>query len=826
MIALRSSGFYVDLILPLPVPKLYTYAVSKELINECEKGKRVIAEFGKKKIYTGIIADFHQRKPDYETKEIIAILDRSPVINDKQFRFWQWLSEYYLCSQGEVFKAALPAGLKLESETNISLNQTVEISNISEHEELITGILSKKDFLTVIQLQNETDFNVIPVIKKLLDKGIVTAEERIKTKYKPKYEEYISLSETLKNEIHLQEALNQLSRAKKQSELLMSFIYLTKYGSEKSDGIKPNSEYKKQDVLRFCHTTTSTLNALIDKHYLILTKKETGRLDSIQSIRFSENDLNVNQEKAFDEITEKFKEKNVILLHGVTSSGKTEIYIKLIKQYTESGKQVLYLLPEIALTAQITERLKKIFGHKLGVYHSKFNDNERVEVWKNIQEKNYHIILGVRSSVLLPFDNLGLVIVDEEHENTYKQYNPSPRYHARDAAIVLAQIHNSKVLLGTATPSIESYYNALKNKYALVELFTRFQDIEMPEIRIADVREAKRKKQMHSLFTPMMLSAVKTALDNKEQVILFQNRRGYAPYTECETCGYIPKCEHCDVSLTYHKYSGNLVCHYCGYTEKVTQSCKACGSISMINKGFGTQMIEDEIKMIFPEAKVSRMDLDSTSGKNSFSEIIFNFEKGQTDILIGTQMVTKGLDFDNVSLAGIMNADTMLNFPDFRAFEKSYQQMAQVSGRAGRKHKKGKVIIQTSDQANPIIQFVKENNYTGMFYSQLEIRKQYKYPPFYRLIQITVKDKTNYKVNESSKFLADALRKIFGSRILGPEFPIIPRIKNLFIKTILIKYERNASPGKVKAHILQAVNEIKKTPQFKYVQMIIDVDPL
>lgn len=817
---------YVDLILPIPLPKLYTYAVPEELVKVCERGKRVIAEFGKKKIYTGIISEMHCRKPEYKTKEIISVLDQIPVINEKQFRFWNRVSEYYMCTTGEIFNAALPSGLKLESETNISLNTGIDIPEISENEEFIIGLLSKKETLTVNQLQADSDFNILSVLKKLIDKGIVSAEERVKNKYKPKFEEYISLSETLHNEDELAAILETLSRAKKQSELLMAFLYLTKYGSNLFTGIKPGKEFLKSDVLKFCGASIAHLSALIEKGILVSEKKEVGRFISASHNPMPEKQLNENQEKAFCEITEIFKHKNVVLLHGVTSSGKTEIYIQLIKKQIEAGKQVLYLLPEIALTAQITERLKHIFGNELGVYHSKFNDNERVEVWKYVHEKKYKIVLGVRSSIFLPFDNLGLVIVDEEHENTYKQHNPSPRYHARDAAILLAQIHGGKVLLGTATPAIESYYNAKTGKYGLVELSTRYLDIEMPEIIIADVKEARRKKEMLSLFTPMLFHAVKETLEKKGQVILFQNRRGYSPYLECEACGYIPKCEYCDVSLTYHKFSNNLVCHYCGYTEPLRTTCKACENPTMSNRGFGTQMIEDEIQELFPEARISRMDLDSTGGKNAYAEIIRKFEMAQTDILIGTQMVTKGLDFDNVSLAGIMNADTMLNFPDFRAFERSFQQMAQVSGRAGRKQKRGKVIIQTTDKKHPIINFVKENDYLGMFQSQMEVRKTYKYPPYYRLIQLTVKDKQNALVDLSSKMLADVLKKKFGSRVLGPEFPVIPRIKTYYLKTILVKFERNAPTEQVKIYINECINRVRSTPKFKYVQIVIDVDPL
>ena len=606
----------------------------------------------------------------------------------------------------------------------------------------------------------------------------------------------------------------------------MCFIYLTKYGSERFNCLKPAESFLKKDVLKHCNSSASHLKTLIDKGFLALQKKEVSRLIAEKYENIEIKNLNAYQKKALKEIKSKFTEKDVVLLHGVTSSGKTEIYIKLIEEQLAEGKQVLYLLPEIALTAQITIRLEKIFGEKLGVYHSKFNDNERVEVWKNLEKGKFQVILGVRSSVFLPFDNLGLIIVDEEHENTYKQYNPAPRYNARDTSIILAGLHKAKVLLGTATPSIESYYNAKSEKFALVELLQRYKDISLPEIKIADIKEARRKKQMKSLFAPDMLKGIDEALQNKEQIILFQNRRGFSPYTECETCGYIPKCEHCDVSLTYHKYTNQLICHYCGYSERATKICKACESPAMVTRGFGTQKIEDEIKQFFPDVKIARMDLDSTGSKKAYHKIIYDFENGNTDILIGTQMVSKGLDFDNVALVGIMNADNMLNFPDFRAHERSFQLMAQVSGRAGRKKKQGKVIIQTTDKKHSIIKNVVENNYEAMFMSQSTLRKQYHYPPFFRLIQLSIKHREKNITDLAANKLAEKLTAVFGRRILGPEYPVISRIKNRYIKTILIKIERKLSHKKAKELITASINDVKSNDKFKYVQIIADVDPM
>ncbi len=817
---------YADLILPVPLPKLFTYAVPDTLVSDCKPGKRAVVQFGKKKIYTGIVKKIRSNKPDYETKDIISVIDDTPLVNDIQLKFWEWIAEYYMCTLGEIYKAALPAGLKLESETNILLNTDANYSDVSEKEEIIIGLLTHEEYLPLKKIEKETDFNALPVIKKLIDKKIITAEEYLKKSYKPKFEEYIKLPEKLNDDKYLSEVLEKLKRAKKQSELLMSFIYLTKYGSKNFGGIKPAKEFTKKDVLKFCETTAANLKALTDKKLLISEKKEISRLIPEKYEAEQIKNLNEYQLKALKEIKSYFKKKNTVLLHGVTSSGKTEIYIKLIEEQIKNNKQVLYLLPEIALTAQITKRLEKKFGERLGVYHSKFSDNERVEVWNKLLKGEYDIILGVRSSVFLPFDNLGLIIVDEEHENTYKQYSPAPRYNARDSSIILAGFHNAKILLGTATPSIESYYNAKTGKYALVELKERYKNIKLPEIQIADIKEARHKKRMKSMFTPEMTEGIEIALKNKEQIILFQNRRGFSPYTECETCGYIPRCEHCDVSLTYHKFTNRLVCHYCGYSEQTSKICKACESPAMTTRGFGTQKIENEIKELFPDVKIARMDLDSTGNKKSYHKIIYDFENGNTDILIGTQMISKGLDFDNVALVGIMNADNMLNFPDFRAFERSFQLMAQVSGRAGRKNKQGKVIIQTADKNHPIIKNVAENNYVAMFTSQLALRKKYKYPPFFRLIQLTIKHKQKNITDAAAEKLAYELKIIFGNRVLGPETPVISRIKNQHIQIILLKIERTIPHKKAKFHINKAINKTKTTEKFKYAQISADVDPL
>lgn len=822
---MKTTDTYADLIIPLPLNQLFTYIVPKELISACKVGVRVIVPFGKKKIYTGIVKTIHTSEPDYETKEIISVLDENPIISSIQFKLWEWVADYYMCTQGEVYKAALPAGLKLESETIISILQKEDPEKLSEKEETVVNFVLKNHSVTISKLTNEFDFNVLPIVKILVDKGIVSAEEWIKKKYKPKFEEYIRLTDSYKNLQSLKAALSDLSKAKKQSELLQSFLDLS--GIENLDFEK---QWLKKELLHKSKSTSAILKSLIDKGYLLSEKIEVSRIETIKFKEEAVKTLNEAQLKAHLEIQAQFETKNVVLLHGITSSGKTEIYIELIKAQLEKGRQVLYLLPEIALTAQITTRLAKIFGDKLGIYHSKFSDNERVEVWKRLHEidpnKRFQIILGVRSSIFLPFNDLGLIIVDEEHENTYKQFNPAPRYNARDLSVVLAQFHNAKVLLGTATPSIESYYNANSGKYGLVELFKRYKDIKLPDIQLDDTKEARRKLQMKSIFAPKMMEALKNALNNKEQVILFQNRRGFSPFTECEACGHIPKCENCDVSLSYHKYTNNLVCHYCGYTEHASKTCNKCKSQSMRTRGFGTQKIEDEIKLLFPGVKTSRMDMDSIGSKKAYHKIIHEFETGKTDVLIGTQMISKGLDFDNVSLVGIMNADNMLNFPDFRAFERSFQLMAQVSGRAGRKNKQGKVIIQTSDKEHPIIMNVINNDYYKMYVDQLAVRKQFKYPPYYRLIQLSVKHKKKEIVEQASELFAKELRAVFGNRVLGPEFPVISRIKTWYIKNILIKLEKKISHKKAKELITKSFYKVKCNENFKSVQIIADVDPI
>ncbi|MFP4023926.1 MAG: primosomal protein N' [Thiohalospira sp.] len=825
---MSNTNVFADVILPLPLKQLFTYSIPESLKNQAKAGKRVIVQFGKRKIYAAIIHTIHSKKPtEYETKEIISVLDDGPIVNESQLKLWKWIADYYMCSLGEVFKAALPSGLKLESETKVIYNaKNIENEIFSSTESLVLDFLEKTNIAKVNDIANALNKkDALPVIKSLIDKKAVILEEKLKENYKPRIETYINLHPSIKTEKQLNKAFNSLKNAPKQLDVLMSFIQLSgKFMKKEPADVSQKALIKKSDA------NHQIIKSLIKKNILTEYEKTASRLDHSKTDSKEAKQLSLAQGQGFQSIQKHFEEKQVVLLHGVTSSGKTEIYIQLIQEQLEKGKQVLYLLPEIALTAQIINRLKSVFGNRVGIYHSKFNDGERVEVYQNVlkrdKKNHYDIILGVRSSLFLPFSNLGLIIVDEEHENTYKQYDPAPRYNARDSAIVLAQIHKAKVLLGTATPSIESYFNAKTGKYGLVELNSRFQEIKLPEIILSDTLKARKKKLMKSHFSPALLDSIKESLDNKEQIILFQNRRGFAPFLECDTCGWIPYCTHCDVSMTYHKQHNELVCHYCGYTINNPKVCKACGNASLATRGFGTEKIEDEIKIFFPDAKVKRMDLDSTRSKFAYEKIIGGFEQGKIDILIGTQMVSKGLDFDNVGLVGILNADNMLNYPDFRAFERSYQLMAQVSGRAGRKNKQGKVVIQTNHPEHQILQFVLNNNYEEMYKSQLLERKNYNYPPFCRLIYISIKHKKAEVVNKSSAQLAGNLKKIFGKRVLGPESPVISRIQNMYIKKILIKIERQRSFQKAKQLLEEQITHLIKMDHFKTIQISIDIDPV
>lgn len=818
---------FVDVILPLPLQACFTYALPPEMDGQVQIGCRVVVSFGRKKFYTGIVRNVHYLKPqEYEVKEVSAVLDEHPILVPLQFRFWEWLADYYLCTQGDVYKAALPSGLKLESETVVEYNPDFEATEpLSEREQKVLDLLAVEPEQTVTRLEKESGLkNILAVVKSLLEKDALFVKEELKRTYKPKTETRVRLTEAARNERRLHFFFDELQRrAPKQLDLLMKYIELSGCLGEREV-----REVSKAELLKRSGATPAVFSGLVDKGVFEVYQQEVGRLETVSQAVMSLNELNVHQQRAFDEIRASFRVKNVCLLHGVTSSGKTEIYIHLIDETVCQGKQVLYLLPEIALTTQITERLKRVFGSRLGIYHSKFPDAERVEVWqKQLSHEPYDIILGVRSSLFLPFQRLGLVIVDEEHENTYKQQDPAPRYHARNAAIVLASMCGAKTLLGTATPSVESWYNATEGgKYALVELKERYKEIQLPEIIPVDIKELQRKKRMNGPFSPLLLQYVREALEQKEQVILFQNRRGFAPMIECHTCGWVPKCKNCDVSLTYHKGLNQLTCHYCGYTQPVPRQCPACEGVDLRNRGFGTEKIEDDVKAIFPEARVARMDLDTTRTRTAYERIIHDFQQGRTDILIGTQMVSKGLDFDHVSVVGILNADSMMNYPDFRAYERAFQLMAQVAGRAGRKNKRGRVVLQTKSIDHPIIPQVMHNDFEGMVAGQLAERQLFRYPPYYRLVYVYLKHRNEQLLDVMAQTMAAKLRAVFGARVLGPDKPPVARIQTLFIRKIVLKIETNAPMARARQLLVQVQQEMVAEDRFKSLIVYYDVDPM
>jgi primosomal protein N' (replication factor Y) len=823
---------FADVILPLPVPKLYTYRVPADWNEQVLAGQRVIVQFGKNKLYTGLIRRLHEKAPaEYTAKYLDSLLDEEPVVLEQQFLLWEQMSRYYMCYPGDVLNAALPAGLKLSSETKIILNPDYSGNReeLLEREYLLAEALDVRQVLSMEETSEILSLKVIqPVLKSMLEKGIILIREEVRERYTPKRETFILLSEEFVSEEKLKELFDKLEKkAAKQLQALIAWIkYSDRYGAEQ----KP---VKKSDLIK--ESDSGAVAALIKKGVFIAYEEEVGRIRHMEGGTATEKALNEEQAAAYTQLKTDFETKDIALLHGVTSSGKTELYLKLMKETIASGKQVLYLLPEIALTTQIITRLQNYFGQSISVYHSRFNEQERVEVWKTIlgqgpnrnkEALSASLVLGARSSVFLPFRNLGLIIVDEEHDSSYKQFDPAPRYHARETAIFLASLHKAKVLLGSATPSLESTFNAQNGKYGFASMTGRFGGMQMPHIEVVDIKDLSKRKMMKSHFSPLLLEKTEEALINKEQVILFQNRRGFAPMIECGSCAWTPRCTQCDVSLTYHKQVNQLRCHYCGYSIKPPTACPACGDTNLKTKGFGTEKIEDELSIFFPEAKIARMDLDTTRAKYAHRQIISDFEERRIDILVGTQMVTKGLDFDHVSLVGILNADSMLNFPDFRAFERSFQMMAQVSGRAGRKNKRGQVIIQSFNPEHPILNFVVKNNYEGMYGSELNERKQFHYPPFYRLIQFTLRNKDQDIINAGAQIFADKLRTHFGSWVLGPEFPVVSRIRNEYHKNILLKFEREASMNKVREILLAEIDAFKLTPEFKSVRVVTDVDPV
>lgn len=833
----NNTQVLVDVVLPLAVSQYFTYKVPEELRHDISQGKRVIVPFGKQRIFAALIRNIRQSENEDLSglKSVQSILDEKAIVNEYQFELWAWMADYYLCQEGEVMNAALPPGLKLQSETKVVLNPAFELDilELEPLEQIIYESLLSRQEMSIEEVSQVLKKKTVhALLKKMLEKGMIILSEEIEERYKPKKETRIRLSPAyeIDSELHtLFQEYEQDKRKGKQLETLMVFLKLL-YQKEEKDFVR------KQDLLKEENISSSALHTLIRNNILKEWDVRVDRIPVATGEHVDPSSLSEAQQKALKDIKNAYEQKNVALLHGVTSSGKTEVYIHLIEETIKSGKQVLYLLPEIALTTQIITRLRRHFGDRVGVYHSRYSSNERIEVWNQVNrfseenaEGSYfksQIVLGARSALFLPYSKLGLVIVDEEHDSSYKQNDPAPRYHGRDTAIVLAKIHGAKVLLGSATPSLESYYNALAGRYALVDLKQRFGGVHMPEIVVADVKEATRKKIMKSHFTPELIQSIDLALKNKEQVILFQNRRGFSPYLECRQCNWIPNCKNCSVTLTYHKQSHQLKCHYCGYGQTVPASCMQCGDHHLEVKGFGTEKIEEEIAIFFPSASIARMDLDATRSKQSFHRIITDFEERRIDILVGTQMVTKGLDFDNVSTVGIINADQLLNFPDFRSHERSFQLMAQVSGRSGRKQKQGRVIIQTQQPNHWVIRDVVKNDYEAFYKRDLFERHKFNYPPHTRLIEIIIRHKDSDVVQDAAGVFATMLRNKLGQRVIGPHIPLISRIRNLYHRVVIIKIEREVSSKDAKNKIRECMSAFYANRDNHPVQMHVDVDPM
>lgn len=821
----ERKTFFVDVILPIPIHQEFTYRVPFDMNDYLIKGIRVVVPFGKSKLLTGIITRIHEEIPQqYTAKYVEHILDEYPIITGNQYSFWKWISNYYLAPIGDVMNAALPSNFKLASETKVVLHPDFEAKEtvFSEREHQIIDSLEIREELTLKEIAEIVGIKTIqPIIKTLIDKRVIITVEELNDKFSAKTEQFVCINPVF-SENELTEVIQSLEKSTakaKQLEALLTIIH---------ESHSDTSKYVQRKKLIDAGISISSLNSL-EKNGLILQEKLViSRLSDQNNDLSNFKELSESQQIALTEIRTSFEKHSVSLLHGVTGSGKTEIYVELIREQLEKGNQVLFLLPEIALTTQLIQRLSKYFGNKIGIYHSKFNQNERIEIWNHVladDPEKFRLIVGARSSIFLPFKKLGLIIVDEEHESSFKQYDPSPRYNGRDAAMVLARLHDAKVLLGSATPAMETYHNALSGKYGFIELNKRFGGVQLPEILCADLKRERKNQSMQSDFTSYLIDEMREALNQQEQIILFQNRRGYTPLWMCEICNWTPRCVNCDVSLTYHKQTNSLKCHYCSHTSPPVGSCSACGSNRIKMIGFGTEKIEDDLALIFPNATIKRLDYDTTRSKNAYSTILNDFDDRKIDILIGTQMVSKGLDFDNVSLVGILDADMLLNHSDFRAFERSYQLMSQVAGRAGRKSKRGKVIIQTGDPDNWVIQKVIHHDYKGFYNAEVLERKNYFYPPFYKVIKITLKHKDTNVLDNSALAFSQELRKVFKERVLGPEYPGIRRIQNLYLKEIRIKVEKDISDTKIKERLQEMIDSFFSVPYNKSIRMIVDVDP-
>ena len=820
---------FADIALPVPIPRLFTYRIPQELVEDIAVGTRVIVQFGKKRVVTGIVDNIHTNPPEvYQAKPILELLDNEPVVTGTQVAVMKWIASYYMCTLGEVVNAALPSGLKLSSESRIQLHPEKDWRSseypFDERELVIleglenNGSLTYKEAADLLTLKSAYKY-----IKSLVQKEVILIYEEVKEKYKPRKIKKVRLAEHLANaEKNLEDLFQKLSKRPKQEDILLKYLQMVPVYQKPEanlDGVLKNTFSEAQ----FSKSALTTLikNGILEEFEEIVSRFGDFEEDSDKEINLTEE-----QDGAFNQMLSLFEVKDTVLLHGITGSGKTEIYISLIREILDNGRQVLYLLPEIALTAQIVTRLKAVFGSRMGVYHSKFSDNERVEVWQGLLEGRLDFIVGVRSAVFLPFENLGLIVVDEEHENSYKQYDPAPRYHARDVALYLAQAHKAKTILGSATPSLESYTNALQGKYGLVTLENRYGDAQLPEMIIADTRTERKRKTIRGNFTSVLVNAIEKTLEKKEQAIIFQNRRGYSNYLSCEDCAFIPECHRCAVSLTYHQYKNQLNCHYCGHKEAVHVVCPACGGTKMRTIGYGTEKIEEDLRLLFPDVSIQRMDLETTRTKNAYQNIIQNFERGEIDILVGTQMVSKGLDFDRVSLVGVFDTDRMIHFPDFRSIERTYQLVTQVSGRAGRNEFPGQVIIQTDDPKQGIIEKIIKQNFPAFYDAELMEREKFNYPPFSKMIKLTVRNRDKKLVHDAAYSLANILKEdLKTSRVLGPQEPVINKIRDKYLMDLFLKVERKYKIQAVKDIILQAQIELLKEKRYSSIELIIDVDP-
>ncbi|MDE6006814.1 MAG: primosomal protein N' [Muribaculaceae bacterium] len=815
-----------EIIVPLPIYGTFSYSIPKEMEDQIQIGSRVMVQFGRKKYYTGIVERLHSEPVGFEVKPIMALLDSEPIVRYPQLKLWNWIAEYYLCTVGEVYKTALPTGLKLESETFVSLNEDFEIPEgvkLSEREIMVMMLMEEKKKLRLSDIDKELKLKNTPgVVSRLLEEGLVNIDEKVIEKYRPHAETYIELTIARDDHDSLHEFFDRTRRSRQQEKALVAFLDLSCW-------IQPGVQLKevsKELLLKTAGISPGILRAMIDKGIFRSVKKIINRYNP-RGIKVNEPALlSKTQNRVLDKIKDCYRNQDTVLLHGVTGSGKTEIYTHIIQEILDAGRQVLYLVPEISLTTQLTDRLRKVFGDRLLVYHSKFSDNERVDIWNRLLTSNEPlVVLGARSSVFLPYASLGLVIVDEEHESSFKQYDPAPRYNARDTAMVLAQMHGAKTLLGSATPSIETYYKAQSGKFGLVTMEERYNGSVLPDVEIIDMREQRKKKLNSGILSAPLKSNLRSTLNSGKQSILFQNRRGFAPIVVCKECGWTPKCENCDVSLVFHKNSELLKCHYCGFTRPLPQLCPACGQNSIETFGYGTERIAEEVHQQFSEARIARMDLDTTRNKEAHQEIIEEFARHDTDILVGTQMVSKGLDFNDVALAGVLNADTLLNFPDFRSNERAFNMLEQVAGRAGRRSEKGLVLIQTTTPDNPVLQYVKAHDYAGYFNEEIKEREKFHFPPFTKVINIYLRNKDAATADRAAVIYAKKLREVFGSRVLGPEKPFVSRIALWYIQSIMLKIEANASMKKVKTILRQIYEQCASWPDIKSTQIYYDVDP-